>query len=87
MFTKQDAIAYIKNIQSGGFDRTEIQIPMGKIAADVWESSKFQYGMENGAILALMVAFDISLDDLGYPSDYQPRHPSPTVPKAYQETP
>ena len=86
MFTKQDAIAYIKEIQSGRFDRFDPDIPRGKIAADLWESAKFGYGMENGAILALMKAFDISLEDLGYPSDYQPHRPSSTVPKAFQET-
>ena len=83
MFTKEDAIKYIKDIQSGHFDRNDPDIPRGIIAADLWYDSKFGYGMENGAILALMLAFDISLADLGYPSDYQINEPKLSVPAAY----
>lgn len=83
MFTKQDAIQYIKQIQSGNFNRYDPDIPRGEVAADLWEDSKFGYGMENGAILALMKAFDISLSDMGYSVDYQPNEPRLSVPISY----
>ena len=64
MMYKYEAIKFIKKIQSGQFDREQIEIPKGVAAIDLWDDSKFTYGMEYGAILALMVAFDISMKDL-----------------------
>lgn len=83
MFTKTDAIQFIKDIQSGNFDRDMPDIPRGLVAADIWNDSRFGYGMENGAILALMLAFDISLADLGYSPDYQTNKPKLSVPVGY----
>ena len=85
MFTKQDAIDYIKEIQSGKFDRNDPDIPRGVLAADVWYNSLFSYGMENGAIVALMKAFDISLTDLGYEPSYQTHEPQLIMPEVYRE--
>lgn len=61
---KQQAIAEIKRIQSGKFNRNEPECPKGKIAENLWNDDKFSYGMEYGAIVALMQAFEISIEDL-----------------------
>ena len=61
---KSDAIKEIKNIQTGGFDRNKIEVPKGLQAIRYWDDSMFSYGMEYGAIHALMVSFDISMDEL-----------------------
>jgi len=60
--TKKQAIKWIKEIQNGKFDRNEIvfKIPRGSIAIDKWNDVLFSYGMEYGAIHALMKAFNIS---------------------------
>lgn len=66
MMTKNQAIEWIKKIQTGEFDRNMIinEIPCGLIATNNWNDSMFAYGMEYGAIMALMVAFEISKSDL-----------------------
>ena len=65
--TKDQAIKWIKEIQTGKFDRNEIvdQIPMGKIAVKLWnDSPEFSFGMEYGAIMALMITYDIKGEDI-----------------------
>ena len=65
--TKDQAIKWIKEIQTGGFNRNEIvdQIPMGKIAVKLWnDSPEFSLGMEYGAIMALMITYDIKGEDI-----------------------
>jgi len=63
---KDEAIGWIKSIQNGDFDRNEIvdQIPRGSVAVRYWNDSMFSYGMEYGAILALMITFNIKKDEL-----------------------
>jgi hypothetical protein len=64
MMTKDKAIKYIQDIQHGNFNRNEVDVPKGQIAERIWNDSKFSYGMEYGAILALMKAFNITKNDL-----------------------
>lgn len=61
---RMEAIKWIKSIQNGGFNKHEIEVPRGEIAVMYWEDGKFDLGMEYGAIIALMKAFDISKEDL-----------------------
>jgi len=64
--TKDQAIKCIGKIQNGKFDRNEIvdQIPRGKVAIAKWNDTVFAYGMEYGAIMALMKAFGIKKSEL-----------------------
>jgi len=65
--TKNQAIGWIKEIQTGKFDRNEIvdQIPRGKIAVKLWnDSPEFSLGMEYGAIMALMIVYNIKKEEL-----------------------
>ena len=65
--TKDQAIKWIKEIQTGGFNRNEIvnQIPRGNIAVKIWDDSlEFSFGMEYGAIMALMITYDIKGEDI-----------------------
>lgn len=64
--TKTEAIKWIKEIQTGKFDRNEIvdQIPRGSIAVERWYEPEFAIGMEYGVIMALMKAYDIKKDEL-----------------------
>ena len=61
-----DAIKYIKEIQNSSFDRYDIldEIPLGEIAKAKWDDSMFSYGMEYGAIYALMKLFNIRKEEL-----------------------
>ncbi len=63
---QQQAINWIKEIQSGKFDRREMKdkMPLGTIAERNWHNGQFAYGMEYGAILAIMKIFDLTKDDL-----------------------
>jgi hypothetical protein len=58
---KQQAIQWVKRIQGGQFDRNEIKdrIPKGKLAENLWNDGTFSYGMEYGAIMAVMKIFDL----------------------------
>ena len=65
--TKNQAIEWIKEIQTGGFNRNEIvnQIPRGNIAVKIWDDSlEFSFGMEYGAIMALMMIYNIKKEEL-----------------------
>ena len=64
MKDRGDAILYIKAIQNGSFDRNAVEVPKGSLAKRFWDDPTFSYGMEYGAILALMDLFDISKDEL-----------------------
>lgn len=59
-----DAIKWIKEIQNGAFKRNEIDVPKGRIAISCWNDPMFGYGMEYGAILAIMKIFNISSNEL-----------------------
>jgi len=63
---KEQAIRYIKDVQNGKMDKTINGVPVGKIVdgLNLWYDTNFSYGMEYGAILALMQLFDIEKDDL-----------------------
>lgn len=63
---KNIAIAKIKEIQSGNFDRNKPKdIPKGRVAEKVWNDVKFAYGMDYGAIVILMQMFGVTEKDLG----------------------
>jgi len=63
--TKQQAITKIKLIQSGGYDRSSFPSNLrGRVAIKYWPDPMFQYGMEYGAIHGLMMAFNITEEDL-----------------------
>lgn len=62
--TREQGIEWIRKIQSGSFDRNEIDIPKGGIAFYKWDETDFEYGMEYGAILAIMKIFDIKKEEL-----------------------
>lgn len=69
--TRADAIAFIKDIQTGSksaddFDdeATGLLELRGWAAESLWEDEVFRYGMEYGAIAALMIAFNITAEDL-----------------------
>ncbi len=63
---RQEAINWIKEIQSGNFDRNDMKdkMPLGSMAEKRWNNDEFQYGMEYGAIGAIMKIFDLTKDDL-----------------------
>jgi len=61
---KAQSITLIKEIQDGKFDRNEIDVPRGNTAEVFWNDPMFSYGMEYGAILAIMKIFDINKKDL-----------------------
>ena len=69
-FSKADAIARIKDIQSGNppdrYGNQHLLAIRGQIARDYWNEAVFTYGMEYGQIGALMDAFDITVEDLGF---------------------
>ena len=78
--TKQQAIAKIKEIQSGRWDRNKPEPPKGSLAKTFWTDETFAYGMEYGAIVALMQAFEITKDDLIVDAHYwMPLPPAPNV--------
>jgi len=64
--TKENAIKWFKDIQGGsGVNRNVFpQKWRGAIAKHVWNDVEFDYGVEYGVLIALMVAFDITEDDL-----------------------
>ena len=63
--TKSAAIAWIKRIQEGDFDKNEIaDLPKDKLVEQMWGDPIFVYGMEYGAILAAMKIFKIKKKDL-----------------------
>lgn len=62
--TKSEAIAKIKAIQSGRWNRNNPDPPKGLLAKALWNDASFSYGMEYGAIVALMQAFGITKNDL-----------------------
>lgn len=57
--TKKEAIKWTKDIQNGLYDRNEIDVPKGRIAKSIWNNKKFAYGMEYGAITAVMKIFNL----------------------------
>lgn len=61
---KEEAIKIIKQIQNGEWDRNCPEPPKGKMTINVWDNSLFSYGMEYGAIVALMQIFSISKEEL-----------------------
>jgi len=63
---KQEAIQWIKDIQDGKFNQDEFidEMPLGSIATNNWHEGLFSYGMEYGAILAVMKIFDLTKEDL-----------------------
>jgi len=63
---KQEAIKWIKEIQSGsGVDRTKFPEDMkGRIAQDLWNDGKFTLGVEYGFMIGLMEFLDITEEDL-----------------------
>ena len=62
--TKEQGMQWLKEIQNVGFDRNELEVPRGQAAERFWNEPMFVYGMEYGAILAIMKVFDITKDDL-----------------------
>lgn len=58
------AIETIHNIQNGEWNRHIPFCPKGELAKKLWEDATFSYGMEYGAIVALMQIFDIDKDEL-----------------------
>ena len=60
---KIKAIKIIQEIQNGNFDRNNPICPKGDIAKLFWEDATFAYGMEYGAIVALMRIADLTIDD------------------------
>jgi len=64
MTNRKQAIEWIKEIQTGKFDRNEIDVPKGNTAEVFWHDPMFSYGMEYGAILAIMKIFNLSKKDL-----------------------
>ena len=61
---KIEAIKIIKDIQSGKWNRNNPESPKGSIAINLWDDGTFSYGMEYGAIVVLMQAFNITIEDL-----------------------
>jgi len=63
---KQVAIQKIKEIQNGYWDRHNPECPKGRIIErlNLWNDNNFSYGMEYGAIVALMQVFNITIEDL-----------------------
>lgn len=61
---KREALEIIKIIQSGGWNRNTPEPPKGTIAEDKWLDPDFSYGMEYGAIVALMQLFKLETKDL-----------------------
>ena len=64
---KQEAIQWLGEITNGKFDRHSLyhEIPKGTHAVYLWDRcSEFGYGMEYGAILAIMEIFDLTKEDL-----------------------
>jgi len=61
---KAEAIKIIKTIQSSRWNRHVPEAPKGNLAVKLWNDDSFAYGMEYGAIVVLMQAFDITLEDL-----------------------
>ena len=65
-FNKQAAIRFIKAIQNGELDRYENldNFPRSNMAIEYWDNHMFSYGMEYGAIMALMKVYNIQKDEL-----------------------
>ena len=61
---REDAIKMIKDIQNSRWGRNGADIPKGNIAKMVWDNNDFSYGMEYGAISALMQLFRLTKEDL-----------------------
>ena len=63
---RQEAMNWIKEIQSGGMiSREDFPKDMkGELAKDSWDDGRFTLGMEYGAILFLMHFFNLSKEDL-----------------------
>ena len=69
--TKAQAISIISQIQDSALDLSPIvaQMPRGHSAVEEWENSVFKHGAEFGAMGALMLAFDITPQDLGWTTE------------------
>jgi hypothetical protein len=62
---ERDLIKFaIMNIQTGNWDRNVPECPKGNIAQLLWEDQNFSYGMEYGAIVALMQSADLTIAEL-----------------------
>ena len=65
--TKEKAIEYIRGITSGKFGPDMERYPdrmKGRIAEILWSDLYFSYGFEYGEINGLMMAFDLTEDDI-----------------------
>ena len=61
---KHKAISLIKQIQTSQWDRNKVDVPKGNLAKRLWDDVTFAYGMEYGAIAALMQLFNLTEGDL-----------------------